>query len=149
MTSVFEVYLAVLPKGGPEADDRDINLKPSARSGRSPPPSAPCGHSSMFCGSSAISLYLFVIRPRPSKFSNPCRLRTARQLLPRVCVPRRNDTRQRATRTSTSSLPPEALPNLYRPVTTRQPLLWVLVQEKTKRAQERQRLSAGSPYWLL
>jgi hypothetical protein len=55
-TSVSEVYLAVPPKDDPEADDRDIKLKPSARSGSSPPHSAPGGYSSMFCGSSAISL---------------------------------------------------------------------------------------------
>jgi hypothetical protein len=75
-TSAFEVCPPVPPKGdlaapsvrsrskkkrNPAADDKSIDLKPSARSGSSPPPSAPGGDSSFFRGLTATSQLLLCV----------------------------------------------------------------------------------------
>jgi hypothetical protein len=64
MTTAFKVFIPVPPKDrpaaisvrsrfkkkqGPAASNKEINLKPFARSGSSPPLSAPGGDSSMLC----------------------------------------------------------------------------------------------------
>jgi hypothetical protein len=88
-------------------------------------------------GSSEFSL---LPRPRPPNFPHLFRPRATRQLLLCVLVPRRNETRQRTTRTSTSSLPPAAaaLHRPQRPVMTlpccvvRQPFLFLLRSQPPK-----------------
>jgi hypothetical protein len=89
-------------KRDPAAHDKDVYLKPSARSGSSPPPSAPGGDSSIFVDR---QLFPFLLRYQPPKFPHLFRLRATWQLFLPPLVPRRTETRQRTARTSTSSLP--------------------------------------------
>jgi hypothetical protein len=73
------------------ADDKDINLRPSARNGSSPPPSAPGGVSSTFCGPSTFFSFRYDLNLR-SFPTYLCRSKTTRQLLLCVFFPRRNET---------------------------------------------------------
>jgi hypothetical protein len=100
--SAFEISPLVPPKDDSAADDKDIDLKPSARSGSSPPPSAPSCGSSMLCGSSAFPLFATT---SASEVHSPVHMnRTTQQLLLCVLIKRINKTGKRKELAALNSL---------------------------------------------